>query len=108
MVVSRREPQLFDHLAQGLKGTAGVEVLLDRRQTQRRKGGAQPDDRRHGERRASADYRVPAIGSHVVRVGGERAAVEPAAGKEAQGYRTLLWPSVRLDEVLPRQRERLP
>jgi hypothetical protein len=111
VVVSRRDSTLFDHLARGLAGTAGVEVVLDRRQEQRRKGGAQPDDRRRGERRLHPEPRFPALGSEVVRAGVERltaervtvdrVAADPVAVEERRAYRTLLWPSVRLEDVLP-------
>lgn len=97
MVVSRRDPALYDHLARALAGTAGIEVVLDRRQGERRKGGAQPDDHRRGDRRIHPAPRFPALGSEVVRAGVER------VNGERPTYRTLLWPTVRLADLFPKR-----
>ena len=51
-IVARDQPDLWAHLAREFRGEPGVEVLLDRRRTERRRS-ARPtaDDRRRRDRR---------------------------------------------------------
>ncbi len=51
-IVARDQPDLWVHLAREFRGEAGVEVLLDRRRTERRRS-AKPaaEDRRRRDRR---------------------------------------------------------
>ena len=51
-IVARDQPDLWAHLAREFRGETGVEVLLDRRRTERRRS-AQPaaEDRRRRDRR---------------------------------------------------------
>jgi hypothetical protein len=52
-VVSRDQPELWAHLAREFSGEEGVEVVLDRRQAERRAmaGGVAAEERRRSDRR---------------------------------------------------------
>jgi len=52
-IVARDQPDLWAHLAREFSGEDGVEVVLDRRQTERRRSSmTSAEERRHRDRRA--------------------------------------------------------
>jgi hypothetical protein len=58
-VVSRHHPDLFAYLRERFATDSNVEVILDRRLTQRRQREAQPDaERRRSDRRSRPEVEV--------------------------------------------------
>jgi hypothetical protein len=55
-IVAQDHPELYSHLSREFLGEEGVEVVLDRRRAERRRGvpASANGERRRGDRRAAA------------------------------------------------------
>jgi len=69
-VVSREEPQLYEYVKNHFAGRPNVEVVIDRRQGQRRRRPASPaTERRQSDRRQHAiDQDLAALGIAIARL----------------------------------------
>ena len=112
LIVSTKSRALFEYLSRSFRDVPTVEVILDRRQGERRGRAARPNaERRRGDRREERDQRgrYPLLGYVLIRRNGT-APGGAQAGKRGRGQlgtddgRTLPWPDVRSDG--PRDGER--
>ena len=69
-IVSREEPQLYEYLRNQFAGRTNVEVIVDRRQGQRRQRAESPGfDRRQANRRQqSIDEDLASLGIAIARL----------------------------------------
>ena len=103
IVVPANDPALFEYLAASMRPVPDVEVILDRRRSRpaESQGGTEPAtgvNRRRGRPPASAFQclviRRPAPAA-------EPAPAQPIHDAPTETPRTLLWPALRLRDVLP-------
>lgn len=115
LVVPRHEVGLYEYLRRSLAATAEIEVVLDRRRGEPRpEGTVERRDGRSGQRRILMCALVQRPESQRAKspaapVPPAPAALpappvpEPEAASEpseaASGYRTLLWPALRIDQL---------
>jgi hypothetical protein len=105
VVVSSRDPALFRYLSRSCAGAGGLEVIVDRRKGDRRRGGGvgpTPERRRRERRAGTASERFPALGYEIARRDPppEATGPDPPAGTTS-AYRTLLWPAVKVTDLDP-------
>ena len=96
LIVSTKSRTLFEYLSRSFRDVPTVEVILDRRQGERRGRAAQTgSERRRGERRVKGGQRerYPLLGYVLIRRNG--AAAEDAGADGA----SLPWPELRVDDL---------
>ncbi len=108
IVVPANDPALFEYLAASMRPVPDVEVILDRRRARRAESQAATEqvtgvNRRTGRPPASAFQclvvRRPSPAAEPAQAAPTDAAPTDEATTEAP--RTLLWPALRLRDVLP-------
>jgi len=102
LIVSTKSRALFQYLSRSFKDVPTVEVILDRREGERRGRSAGPTaERRRGERRSTTGQRerYPLLGYVLVRRNGAapNGRVSDAAKSDREGGEILSWPDLDLE-----------
>ena len=106
LIVSTKSRALFDYLSSSFRDVPTVQVILDRREGERRGRSAQTAaERRRSDRRVSRRDRFPLLGYALIRrdgaQGSERGGDDAQAkrvARDAGAHRTLVWPELRIEE----------
>lgn len=101
LVIRRDQVKLYEYILGSVGQNLGVDVVLERREGERRQGGGQlPERRRTDRRRTTAARDYPALGYRLVRIAEARepAPAEPAMPAAGRG---LFSSRIRLDDLFP-------